>query len=238
METITPFIAYSIALAVSALIPGPGVAALIGQAVGKRAKDSMPFIFGHITGDVFFLTLAVLGLSVVAKAFSGVFIIIKILGALYLLYIAYGLWTVKGQVVCTENSNTQSKGSRIASGYTYGLVITLGNPKTIIFYMALIPNVLDLNQVGILDWSILVTITATILMITLFVYVFTATIAAGILSSAKAMLKFNRAVAAIIGSVGIVVLTDAIDAVYDKIFGKLNVAKPHLSNCGLLNIEN
>ena len=220
METITPFIAYSLALAVSALIPGPGVAALIGQALGKRVKDTMPFIMGHISGDVFFLTLAVLGLSVVAKAFSGVFIVIKILGALYLLYIAYGLWTSKGAFQSNENVQTKSKKSRMAGGYLYGLVVTLGNPKTIIFYMALIPNVLDLNQVGFLDWSILATITATILMITLLVYAFAASIAAGVLSSAKAMLRLNRAVAAIIGSVGVVVLTEAIDALSDKILGK------------------
>ena len=226
METITPFIAYSLALAVSALIPGPGVAALIGQALGKRVKDTMPFILGHISGDVFFLTLAVLGLSVVAKAFSGVFIVIKILGALYLLYIAYGLWTSKGAFQSTENEQTKSKKSRMAGGYLYGLVVTLGNPKTIIFYMALIPNVLDLNQVGFLDWSILATITATILMITLLVYAFAASIAAGVLSSAKAMLRLNRAVAAIIGSVGIVVLTEAIDALSDKILGKSAAPAP------------
>lgn len=226
METITPFIAYSLALAVSALIPGPGVAALIGQALGKRVKDTMPFILGHISGDVFFLTLAVLGLSVVAKAFSGVFIVIKILGALYLLYIAYGLWTSKGAFQTTENEQTKSKKSRLAGGYLYGLVVTLGNPKTIIFYMALIPNVLDLNQVGFLDWSILATITATILMITLLVYAFAASIAAGVLSSAKAMLRLNRAVAAIIGSVGIVVLTEAVDALSDKILGKSAAPAP------------
>lgn len=226
METITPFIAYSLALAVSALIPGPGVAALIGQALGKRVKDTMPFILGHISGDVFFLTLAVLGLSVVAKAFSGVFIVIKILGALYLLYIAYGLWTSKGAFQTTENEQTKSKKSRLAGGYLYGLVVTLGNPKTIIFYMALIPNVLDLNQVGFLDWSILATITATILMITLLVYAFAASIAAGVLFSAKAMLRLNRAVAAIIGSVGIVVLTEAVDALSDKILGKSAAPAP------------
>lgn len=226
METITPFIAYSLALAVSALIPGPGVAALIGQALGKRVKDTMPFILGHISGDVFFLTLAVLGLSVVAKAFSGVFIVIKILGALYLLYIAYGLWTSKGALQTTENEQTKSKKSRLAGGYLYGLVVTLGNPKTIIFYMALIPNVLDLNQVGFLDWSILATITATILMITLLVYSFAASIAAGVLSSAKAMLRLNRAVAAIIGSVGIVVLAEAVDALSDKILGKSAAVTP------------
>ena len=226
METIIPFIAYSLALAVSALIPGPGVAALIGQALGKRVKDTMPFILGHISGDVFFLTLAVLGLSVVAKAFSGVFIVIKILGALYLLYIAYGLWTSKGAFQTTENEQTKSKKSRLAGGYLYGLVVTLGNPKTIIFYMALIPNVLDLNQVGFLDWSILATITATILMITLLVYAFAASIAAGVLSSAKAMLRLNRAVAAIIGSVGIVVLMEAVDALSDKILGKSAVPAP------------
>lgn len=220
METITPFIAYALALAVSALIPGPGVAALIGQALGKRVKDTMPFIFGHISGDVFFLTLAVLGLSVVAKAFSGVFIVIKILGALYLLYIAYGLWTTKAKFTNSESDHTKSNKSRIAGGYIYGLFVTLGNPKTIIFYMALIPNVLDLNQVGFVDWSILAAITASILMITLLVYAFTASIAAGVFSSAKALMRLNRSVAAIIGSVGIAILIDAIYSAYQEVLDR------------------
>lgn len=225
MEMITPFIAYALALAVSALIPGPGVAALIGQALGKRVKDTMPFILGHITGDVFFLTLAVLGLSVVAKAFSGVFIVIKILGALYLLYIAYGLWTAKAKFIGSESEHTKSNKSRMAGGYIYGLVVTLGNPKTIIFYMALIPNVLDLNQVGLLDWSILAAITTVILMITLLVYAFTASIAAGVFSSVKSLLRLNRSVATIIGSVGIAILIDAIHSAYQDVIDRYYAPK-------------
>lgn len=225
METITPFIAYALALAVSALIPGPGIAALIGQALGKRVKDTVPFMFGHITGDVFFLTLAVLGLSVVAKAFSGVFIAIKILGALYLLYIAYGLWTTKAQSIGDDSGRPASKTQNFAGGYLYGLIITLGNPKTIIFYVALIPNVLDLNQVGIFDWFILVGITSAILLITLLGYAVTASMASAALSSTKAMQKLNRVVSAIIGSVGIVVLLEALDSVSDKILGRITLLK-------------
>ncbi|MBO6917465.1 MAG: LysE family translocator [Rhizobiaceae bacterium] len=217
MDTIAPFIAYSAALAVAAAIPGPGIAALVGRALGRRTSASIPFMFGLIVGDIFFLTLAVLGLSVVAKAFSGIFIAIKILGGLYLVYIAYGLWTMKSQAIGVDQDNSSARKPRVASGFLYGLFVTLDNPKTIIFYMALLPNVLDLSMVGFVDWVILSVLTMVVLLLTLFPYAFVASKAASLLSSTKALLRLNRGAATIISGAGFVILIDAIDSAYQEV---------------------
>ena len=93
MDEIAPFIAYVAALAVAAAIPGPGVASLVGRAIGARAGASLPFIVGLALGDVAFLSIAILGLSALASASSKIFLAIKILGGAYLLILAWRMWT-------------------------------------------------------------------------------------------------------------------------------------------------
>lgn len=225
MESITPYITYSIALAVAAIIPGPGIAAMIGRVLGRNATASIPFIIGLTVGDIFFLTLAVLGLSVIAQIFSGIFIVIKIMGGLYLIYLAYGLWSSKGKSIGIKQDVIGMDKAAFTAGFMHGLLVTLGNPKTIVFYMALLPNVINLADIGLAEWSVMAILTAVILMIVLTPYAIIASKAARILSSGKALKRLNRGAALVIGGAGVVIISDAIDSFYADMFDSPAVAK-------------
>jgi threonine/homoserine/homoserine lactone efflux protein len=95
IEIVTPFVAYVLAPGIAAAIPGPGVAAMIGRALGTEAGTSVPFILSLAFGDVLFLSVAGLGSSAFAAAASGVFSVVKIADGLYLLYLAWRFWTVE-----------------------------------------------------------------------------------------------------------------------------------------------
>jgi threonine/homoserine/homoserine lactone efflux protein len=73
--------------------PGPGVTALIARVLGQGLEGVAPFIAGYFVADMIWLTLAATGLAVVAKAFGGVFVAIKLAGAAYLLYLAWKMAT-------------------------------------------------------------------------------------------------------------------------------------------------
>lgn len=162
-DSLTPFVAYALALGIAGAIPGPGIAAVVGRSLGAQQHSPLPFIFGIALGDIIFLTVAVLGLTVVAQVFAGIFILIKVAGGLYLLYLAWMFWTAKIDKSGVKKNPSQSPMISILSG----LAISLGNPKVIVFYLALLPNVIDLTSVSLGDWTVLSLLTLVVLFVVL-----------------------------------------------------------------------
>lgn len=205
LDTVAPFIAYALALAVAAVIPGPGVAAVVGRSLGSSARGALPFVIGLALGDVVFLTIATLGLSVVAAAFAGVFTAVKIAGGLYLLFLAWRFWTAGVDPARVERMGAQSAWM---AGFS-GLVVQLGNPKTVVFYLALLPNVVDLASVTLLDWAVLSALTMLMLLAVLMPYSLLAGRLRRVFASTVALRRLNCGAALFIGGAGALLLTDA-----------------------------
>lgn len=197
--------AYALALGLAAAIPGPGVAALVGQSMGNGLRAALFLLGGIALGDLVYLTVAIAGLSAVATAFSGIFLIVKILGGLYLCYLAVGLWKNRSGLEEAGAAHRQSDHASFLSGFS----LTLGNPKTIIFYLALLPTVLDLSSIGIGKWALLSLVTVAVLFLTLTPYAVLAARARQVLKRPAALQGLNRAAAAIIGGTGLVILGQA-----------------------------
>lgn len=188
--TIASFLAYAIALSIAAAIPGPGVAAIVGRALGTGFSKTMPMLFGLILGDIVFLGLAIGGLALLAKTFSGVFLFIKIAGATYLLFLAYKFW--RDGITLNDVKKSQGKREGLAS-FLAGFAVTMSNPKTIVFYMALVPTVVDLGSVGLQDFLTMTFITAIVLLVTLTPYVALASKARQTLKNESALRRLSRA---------------------------------------------
>src|SRR5258705_6611836 len=80
-------------LFVAAASPGPGIAALVARVIGRGSDGAPAFAAGLILGDLIWLAVAILGLAVVAQTFHEIFLVIKYVGAAYLIYLAYRMWT-------------------------------------------------------------------------------------------------------------------------------------------------
>ena len=204
-ETLAPFIAYATALFIAAAIPGPGIAALVGRALGSSFRATLPFIFGLALGDVIYLGIAILGLGFIAKTFAGAFLVIKVLGGLYLLYIAWAFWTAGIDPQKLEAKRARSVWGGIASGF----MVTMGNPKTIVFYMALVPNVIDLTSVTPISWAALSAITVAILYLALTPYALLTSKAKSVLTSRTALRRLNQTASVLIGGAGTFILGEA-----------------------------
>ena len=198
-------LAYAAALSIAAIIPGPGVAALVGQSMGSGLRAALFLLAGITLGDVVYLTVAVAGLSAIAQAFSGVFMVVKVLGGLYLIWLAYKLWTARAGITEVQSAETSS----MAGSFLTGFSVTLGNPKTIVFYLALLPTVLDLNTVSFGKWAALAVVTVAVLFATLAPYAILASRARALMKRPAALQRLNRFAAGIIGATGAVFLTQA-----------------------------
>ena len=153
----TTLLAFTVALTIAAVLPGPGMTAIVARALAVGFWGTMPMILGLIMGDMVFLTCAALGLAAIAKTFATVFTVVKFAGAAYLLWLAWQLWTAVPHGDRVEASRRPEQSAwRVVLG---GLTLTLGNPKTIVFYMALLPTVVDLaalTPLGFLEMSLIV----------------------------------------------------------------------------------
>ena len=206
MDMIAPYLAYAAALAVAAAIPGPGVAALVGQSLGGSFRASLFFLFGMSLGDVTYLTVAVVGLAAIAQAWAGALLFIKAFGGAYLLYLAYEFWTSEVNVSKVRKRKDRSNWSAFLSGY----VITIGNPKTVIFYLALAPAVLKMDGVAALEWFILALVTIAVLFGVLLPYVFLSVRARSMMTEPTALRRLNRFAATMIGGAGGLILGEVI----------------------------
>ena len=190
--TLTGFLAYSGALAVAAAIPGPGVTALVARALGSGFRSSLAMSLGLVVGDLTYLTAVVLGLALVAQSFGMVFLAIKWLGVAYLAYLAYNFWT---SGITPETVEAKKGRGGLLSSFLAGLTVTLGNPKTMIFYLAITPTVVDLHSLTLADYGILVAITIAVLMIVLVPYLLLASKARWFLKTPRALKLLNRTAA-------------------------------------------
>jgi threonine/homoserine/homoserine lactone efflux protein len=203
MMTLTALLVFAGALFIAAGTPGPSVAALVARVISKGARDVLPFLFGMWAGDAIWLTCAIAGLSAIAETFYHAFVVIKWLGILYLLYLAWRMWFAKPDVEEEELPQARSR-SRM---FLTGLAIALGNPKIMMFYLALLPSIIDIRSVSFGGWAELVVTLMVVLAIVDFSWMFLAAKARGFLKSPRAVRIANRASAATMAGAAMAIAT-------------------------------
>lgn len=184
---------FATALLIAAASPGPGIAAIVARVLGRGTRGAVAFTAGLAAGDVVWLTFAVVGLAALAHAFAGVFVAVKYAGAAYLLYLAYRLWTAPAQAREVEATVPREHPVRLFLG---GLAVTLGNPKVMVFYVALLPTILDLTRITMLGYAELVAATLAVLAVVFSAYIVLAARARRLFTSERAIRRINRATGA------------------------------------------
>ena len=186
-------LAYVVALGIAAAIPGPGMTALVARSISAGGKSGFAMLSGLIMGDLIYLSFAVFGLALIAQSFGALFTVIKWGAIAYLCYLAWQFWNAEHQSL---ESNTEVSRSDLFTASLSGLTITLGNPKTIAFYLALLPVVIELGSVSLQSWAfVLVPLTIVVLLIVGSIFVLGAVAVRKSLSSVKAQQIIHRGAA-------------------------------------------
>lgn len=199
--TISNLLVFALALVVAAGSPGPSVAALVARVLSRGFRDVLPFLAAMWIGEALWLTCAVAGLAVVARTLGLVFVAIKFIGVAYLLYLAWKMWFAPTQVSKDELPSHRSAWRLFGAG----LAATLGNPKIMVFYLALLPTIVDLDHVGTAAWIELTGVTLLVLMSVDSAWVLLAVRTRRLLSSRKAVKIANRAAATMMAGAAAVI---------------------------------
>lgn len=186
--SLTTLLVFAGALMMAAGSPGPSIAALVARVLARGPKDVLPFLAAMWIGEGVWLTCAVLGLAAVAETFHAAFVAIKWLGVAYLLYLAWKMWFAP---VGTGDEALPEARSGVKLFFA-GLTVTLGNPKIMMFYVALLPAIIDLGAVTLVGWAELVATMFVVLVAIDLAWVFLASRARLFLKSPRAVRIANR----------------------------------------------
>lgn len=202
--TIYGMLTFSAVYALAVATPGPGIAAIIARSLAHGAKGAPAFIAGFVAGDLMWFSIAATGLAALAKTAATLFIAIKWAGVVYLLYLAWKLWTAPAERVEVRDDDGRQHGWR---AFIASFMLTLANPKAILFFLALLPTVIDLasmNTVRFLEISLAI---ALVLPAVLGSYVFLAARARELFTTPRAVRRLNRSSGLAMAGAAVVVAT-------------------------------
>lgn len=193
-------VVFLIALGIAAASPGPALAAIIATVLSGGALRAIWFSVGIALGDIVWLAFSIGGLALITQKIPMIFIAIKIAGIVYLLYLAFKIWNSTPE----ENdlpfeTEEQSIITRLLAGFS----ITMGNPKVMLFYLALLPSIINLENVSAGKFLALIASVFVVLGIVFTVYILLASKARQIFTSKGSVSVLNKATATAMGGAAV-----------------------------------
>jgi threonine/homoserine/homoserine lactone efflux protein len=185
--TLYSMLVFAGAMFLLAITPGPGVFATISRALASGFNHAAIVVFGIILGDITFLLLAIFGLKSIGIVLGDFFIIVKYLGGVYLIFLGY-------KILTSKDESTNVKGISELSwkkNFLTGLLITLSNPKVILFYLGFLPTFVNLQTLRATDIAIISIITIIMIALVLLSYAYSANGAKKLFKDKKAKRKMN-----------------------------------------------
>ncbi len=161
MDAMSGYALFAAAFAASAATPGPDVLAVTGRALGGGARACLGLVLGIVAGKLVLLTLALLGLAAAAAALGPLFVAVKLAGAAYLVWLGVKLWRRPAADVDAAGA-TPPVVLPLGREVLVGLAMALGNPVAVVFYVALLPTVLDVGTVTLASYAVLCGIVAAL----------------------------------------------------------------------------
>ncbi|MEO3429012.1 LysE family translocator [Pelagibius sp. CAU 1746] len=202
-------LAFTLAMFLLAASPGPGFLMVVARALTGGMKAGLATIAGLVLGDLLFLVLAILGLSALAAVMGEFFLAVKILGAAYLIWLGVKTWRSRADLPRMEAAGQEAATSRVPlhRSAALGFFVTLGNPKVIIFYGALLPTFVDVAALTVPDVAALSAVVTLVLFTVLTFYAYLAARAGRMLKSPRALTWLNRVTGGLLIGAGVAVAT-------------------------------
>ncbi|MEP0521945.1 MAG: LysE family translocator [Hyphomicrobiales bacterium] len=193
------------ALFLVALAPGPTVVAIMGISMARGRRAGLIFTAGCMTGATTWAVLAGLGLSVWLTSFASGIIILKIIGGLYLIWMA--IKSLNSALTADEKVTNKTKFDSKKSLYPRGLALHLTNPKAILGWAAVITlSQTENGSIAVLIFTLLGSLMITFSIHFTYAAVFASKVAMD--TYAKARRWIEGVLATVFGYAGLRLLTD------------------------------
>jgi threonine/homoserine/homoserine lactone efflux protein len=150
----------------STATPGPSILYVTSQGVSGGLRAAIPSSLGILAADAFYVLLSITGLTAVLVASYELFLVIKWVGAIYLVYL--GLRLVRAGLTSAANTGGASGPSSTRNAFLGGFVLHASNPKAMLYFGSIVPQFVDQSrQIAgqLLAMTVVHLITATMVLV-------------------------------------------------------------------------
>ena len=142
--TVHTWIAFSVAAGIVLVIPGPTIISVVSHSLAHGRRAVIPLVIGVTLGDFTAMSLSLLGVGAIMATSATLFSTLKVVGALYLIYLGVKLWRSDPKV---EESNSTVKPSVSNGSLVRSLFLTTTlNPKSLAFFTAFLPQFVNPSE--------------------------------------------------------------------------------------------
>lgn len=139
---LSTFLYFLIASMLLTIAPGPDIMYLLAKSLADGARSGISLALGLTTGLIFHTSLVIIGVAAIIQQSPLAFAILKYAGAAYLLYLAWGAFHAQGNL----KLNAVNKSGSYFKLYRRGVIMNVLNPKVLLFFLAFLPQFVDLNS--------------------------------------------------------------------------------------------
>ncbi|PSJ47478.1 lysine transporter LysE [Zobellella endophytica] len=170
------------------LLPGPAVMLTINNSIQRGLFKSLAGIFGIALAILLVAIISATSLGIILASSAMAFTAVKMIGAVYLIYLGIKMWRTK------EVNHARSNHQKVSflKCFTEGFLVSISNPKAVIFFMSIFPQFINLSQ-EYRPQFILLSVTFSMLVIVIHtVYALFSSFAKSKLSSTRGNVLLNK----------------------------------------------
>lgn len=194
---------YIFGLFVLFITPGPVWVAVVARVLAGGFREAWPLTLGVAVGDIFWSVLAVLGMGWVASTFGGAMFALRIVAALFFLWLGWSLIRA-GDVEISKDGRLTKPG--LWAGFVAGVIVILSNPKAVLFYMGVLPGFFDLSRLTVIDIAAIATASFIVPLVGNLGLAYFVDRARRLLSSPNAIARMNLSAGILLIFVGVVII--------------------------------
>lgn len=153
VDSLVPFVIASMLLLV---IPGPTIVMVVSQALAHGRKVALASVLGVALGDLVAATLSLVGVGTLLAASATGFVVLKTIGAAYLVYIGIAMWRAPAPDFSAAEVAPYRRASRRV--FRDAFLVTVFNPKGIVFFMAFVPQFISADHAFVPQAAVLVAV--------------------------------------------------------------------------------
>ena len=157
--SLTEILLYAGGLFILFLTPGPVWVALVARAAAGGFHAAWPLAMGVVVGDMVWPLLAIFGVSLLVELYADFLTILRWGGAAILIWMGYRTIRKANKPLVGDQRLTAAGAW---AGFVAGLMVIMGNPKAILFYMGVLPGFFDLKAINGWDIAVIVVISALV----------------------------------------------------------------------------